>query len=182
MQNSIRILYPLIYEVRIKCSRTRLGKVSAARAWERATSKKFTSKEMMFVCVCIDWDATVWHWLASNKKSNVRAGISLSIINCYGLCLSVCPSVCCVCPIFHMPAWACRLLTTSAVIFVSAFHFLLFSFPVSLWIFEQPWPWPWHSQPTIHHIRVCSSPQPPDRSQQTRPLHFQFQFWLRLHL
>lgn len=54
---------------------------------------------------------------------------------CLSVCLSVYLSVCCVCPIFHTPASACRLLTTKPSNLC-----LRFIFSASLWIFEQATP------------------------------------------
>lgn len=76
-------------------------------------------------------------WAAAAIKSQMYELMFLSIIKCYGLfdslsvCRSVCLSVCCVCPIFHTPASACRLLTTKPSNLC-----LRFIFSASLWIFE----------------------------------------------
>lgn len=92
-------------------------------------------------------------------KSQMYELMFLSIIKCYGLfdSLSVYLSVCCVCPIFHTPASACRLLTTKPSNLC-----LRFIFSASLWIFEQATP-PNGAESHSHsfaHSLIHSSIQP----------------------
>lgn len=122
MQNSIRkfqisALLPLIYEVRIRCSRSR------SRNRRRPSQTPLQRN--------VDAGTRL---SGSDKEANVRAWLSLAIINCYGLCSALLSisfhlllshtaththtlSLC-----LHNISYACRLLTTSAVKFVSAFY------------------------------------------------------------